>query len=162
MTDTNESVDPATKKPAIDRVTLEKAEAEKVHAWLRQLQDNSRGFLQLTKSDIVNFLIRQHFVEFTKKEMHQIRQDHYDPVKHLLWITPKLKAAISSGDGELVSALQEEIRGIELCVVSDAKEKVGADSAQEFRAPRQRKSKKLSMKDEAHSVRPEGNFPPES
>jgi hypothetical protein len=111
MTDTSK---PEKVKPAVDRITLEVASSKKIEGWLSQLQEGSRGLLRLTKADVVNFLIRHHPDELGRKEIQQIRQDHYDPVRHLLWITPKLRAAIQSCDAMAVQALQNEIKGIEL------------------------------------------------
>ncbi len=107
--------------PQVDRVSISKMESEKVAAWVKQLESNSKGFLALTKSDVVNFLIREHKAELSPKEMGQIRSDHYDPIRHINWITQELKSALSTGDMSKVAALQEEIKGIELSVISHAK-----------------------------------------
>lgn len=162
MDDNKNQIEPsvvmdAAKKPIVDRVTLEKKEGEKVQRWLSQLQEGSKGFLQLTKSDVVNFLIRQHADDFTKREQLQIRKSHYDPIKHLMWITPKLKQAMAEGNFELVSALQQEIRSIELSVVSDAEAKANGIREGAPLNNRGKKSKKQSLKDEAQSVRIDAN-----
>ena len=104
----------------IDRVTLGKLEADKLEKWLKQINESSRGFLTLTKSDVVNFLIRLHRDEFIPKELSVIRADHYDPIKHITWITPQIKMALMSGDIPRVAELQEELRGVELSVIRDA------------------------------------------
>src|SRR5271170_4916692 len=93
---------------AVDRATLGKEEAEKVAAWLKQLPESSSGFLQLTRSDVVNFLIREHKTELSPRELQQIRTQHYDPIRHLNWITPRLKDALQNGDLASVNALQSE------------------------------------------------------
>src|SRR5437868_11205905 len=80
-----------TEKPvkAQDRVTLGKVEVEKIEKWLNQINQSSKGFLSLTKSDVVNFILRLHREEFSSKELSQIRAAHYDPIRHITWITPQ-------------------------------------------------------------------------
>ncbi|MFN9068888.1 MAG: hypothetical protein ACK5V3_16800 [Bdellovibrionales bacterium] len=101
----------------IERVTLGSEESDKVMAWLKQLHESSKGFLSLTKSDIVNFLIRDHKLELGPKELHQIRSDHYDPIRHINWIAPRIKEALQNQDQKLVADLQIELRSVELSVI---------------------------------------------
>ena len=96
--------------PAVDRVTISRPEAEKVQRWIDQFQAASRGFMEVTKSDLINFLIRAHKSELTAKETAQLRSHHYDPVRHMQWITQELKMALAKNDVAMVSVLQEEIR----------------------------------------------------
>jgi hypothetical protein len=110
----------SAKSKPIDRVTLSLEEGLKVQGWLRQIQESSSGFLDITKSDVVNFLISKHAPELSLKEIKAIRSKHYDPIRHLNWITPRLKEALLKNDVSQVAALQSEIRGIELSVVTSA------------------------------------------
>src|ERR1700692_4432743 len=130
-----------TKVPvkAVDRVALGKEEAEKVSAWLKQLEESSSGFLQLSRSDVVNFLISEHKTELSSREMQQVRTRHYDPIRHLNWITPRLKEALQNDDLVTVNALQNEIRSIELSVISKAKKLSGANDGSEPTSPKLRK-----------------------
>lgn len=113
----NEAPDHAQKaksaKPQ-DRVTLGRTETDKVDGWLLQINSSSKGFLELSRSDIVNFLIRTHKPEFLAKELGQIRADHYDPIKHIAWIAPQIKNAISKGDDARVAELQTELQSVSL------------------------------------------------
>jgi hypothetical protein len=129
---------------AVDRVALGKEEAEKVSAWLKQLEDSTSGFLQLSRSDIVNHLIREHKPDISPREMQQIRTHHYDPIRHLNWITPRLKEALKSGDVAVIASLQGEIKSIELSVISKAKGQPGASERSELSAPKlkRRRTKK--------------------
>jgi hypothetical protein len=120
---TMDEIDVTAAKPvarAVERVTLGKEEAEKVSAWLKQLEVSSNGFLVLTRSDVVNFIIRSHSPDLSVRTMQQIRNQNYDPIRHLNWITPRLKDALERGDTELVSAMQTEIRGIEVSFAARA------------------------------------------
>jgi hypothetical protein len=113
---------PNKRTSPIERANIGKAELEKINSWIRQLEDSSKGFMALTKSDLVNFLIREHRAELSAKELSQIRADHYDPIRHLNWITPRLKEALQNNDRAVVSDLQAEIKGIELSVTSIGQE----------------------------------------
>lgn len=105
---------------AIDRVTLGPPESAKVVEWLKQLGGASKGFLELTKSELVNFLIRGHPADLSSRQLKAIRANHYDPVRHINWIAPRLKEALANSDIALVAALQHEIRSIEVSVISNA------------------------------------------
>jgi len=100
-----------------ERVTLGQEEGQRVECWLSQVNQFSKGYLSLSKSDIVNFLVRQHKDELSSKELAQIRTYHYDPVRHITWITPQIKQALHNGDMARVLELQEELRKVELSVV---------------------------------------------
>ncbi|MBL7555888.1 MAG: hypothetical protein JNM24_08710 [Bdellovibrionaceae bacterium] len=84
-------------KSTIERVTLGKDEAEKLNYWLNQIKSETSGFLEVSKSDLVNFLIRNHGEQLKAKEIRIIRSHKYDLVKHLNWLTPLLKKAIELG-----------------------------------------------------------------
>lgn len=103
-----------------DRATLGKVEADKVDRWIKQINESTKGFLTLTKSDVVNFIIRQHRDDLTPKDLLQLRSDSYDPIRHINWITPQIKSALSDGDAARVKDLQAELRGIELAVINKA------------------------------------------
>lgn len=121
----------------IDRVTLGSAESVLVQGWVTQLKESTSGYLDIAKSDVVNFLIRQHAASFSGKEIKSIRNAHYDPVRHLSWIMPRLKEALAKGDSAQVTALQREIRGIELSIVGNAN---GDCEVKKPRKPRRKKS----------------------
>lgn len=115
------AVDSKTKTASvIDRLSVGKNESEKLGSWLMQVQKTSKGFLTLTKSDLINFLIRDHKLELSSKELSQIRSDNYDPIRHINWITQELKTALAKNDLAMVALLQSEIKGIELSVKSDS------------------------------------------
>lgn len=145
------SVEDSTKqKPRpVDRITLGTGEAARVQDWLSKLKDSSSGFLNITKSDIVNFLIRQHGSDLSAKEIKGIRSAHYDPIRHLNWITPRLKEAIEQNNIEKVALFQSEIRGIELSIIADVKPAPSAplDPAK----PRGRRRKSLDVETESEN-----------
>ena len=128
---TSESNAPNQKiKSQVDRVTLNKDESEKINAWLQQIKESSKGFLDLTRSDLVNYLIKAHLDVLTAKEIKKIRLAHYSLIKHLNWITPQLKKALEDNNHELVFQLQRELRSLEIGVIKSAEAKIisNADS----------------------------------
>ena len=139
------STNTAKSGKAPDRVTLGPAESKKIERWLAQINTSSKGFLTLTKADVIGFLIRSHKDDFTPKELLQLRADHYDPIRHITWITPQIKAALADRDFPRVAELQEELRGVELSVIRDATADQSAESHSAASATRtkRRKSKPL-------------------
>lgn len=131
-----------------ERVTLGQEEGQRVESWLSQVNKYSKGYLTLSKSDIVNFLVRQHKDELTSKELAQIRACHYDPVRHITWITPQIKQALNNGDVARVFELQEELRKVELSVVKSDSRKPNDPFYAEKSTRRKRKSKPESMPNE--------------
>lgn len=134
------------RKKVVDRVTLGAEESERADAWINQLREASKGFLDLTKSDLVNLLVRSHARVLTAKEVKAIRAANYDPIRHLNWITPRLKDALAKGDMDQVTRLQSEIRSIELSVISTA-----TDSSRSPDPPRT-KSKRTKKPDATDAV----------
>ncbi len=142
----DEDVNKADKKTkATERICVGADESIKAQAWLDQINASSNGFMSLSKADVVNFVIREFKPELSAKEIQRIKAYHYDPIKHLNWITPRLKEALASGDAEKIASIQEEIRGIELAVIQKAGAKI-ANSRETASAP-SRPHKKRSKKD---------------
>lgn len=126
-------------KSAIERVTLGKDEAEKLNLWLNQIKSETSGFLEVSKSDLVNFLIRNHGEQLKAKEIRLIRTHKYDLVKHLNWLTPLLKRAIEDNDQERILALHSELKALEV----KSGIKVAAKAAElKIKKPRKLRAKK--------------------
>ncbi len=145
-----ESVDFKSSK-VYERVSLGKIESAKLTNWIGQLDSHSKGFVTLSKADFVNFLIREHRDELSNKEMNQIRSDHYDPIKHINWITPRLKEALLKNDLQQVALLQEEIRGIDISIMAHVKANIPC-SAQGVDKKQTNSSSKKTKKQSAEKV----------
>ena len=124
-----------------DRVNLDEAGSKKIEQWLKQIYDHSKGFLDLSKSELVQFLIREHNVELSPKELARIRVDHYNPVKHIQWIMPQIKGAVSSGDVTRVKKLQDELRRVEISVLGDPSQGEADRATDPLRVVKTRKRK---------------------
>jgi len=152
---TSEVLPKQKEKIQTDRVTLGKDESERLTGWLTQIKNSTKGFLDLTRSDVVNFLIQSHSDELTAKEIKKIRLSHYSLIKHLNWITPQLKKAIEDHDLEKVRSLQLELRGLELGIIKGAESKDSSASltdADGTKKQRVKKSKNKSVIDKNESV----------
>ena len=114
---------PSVKGP--DRITLGPVEVRKVDQWLKQIHEASKGFLGLSRSELVNFLIREHRDELLPNELKRVRADHYDPIKHMQWIMPQIKEAWGRADTLRVVELQEELRGVEISTTRTPSESSG-------------------------------------
>lgn len=125
-------------KSAVERVTLGKDESEKLNHWLIQIKSETSGFLEVSKSDLVNFLIRSHADQLKSKDIKLIRTHKYDLVKHLNWLTPLLKKAIEENDRERILALHTELKALEI--------KSGIKVAQKTSEPKIKKPRKLRAK----------------
>lgn len=137
---TNEVSEKKEKAPAADRVSLGAAERARVEAWLAQVSEHTKGYLALSKSDVVNFILRHHDERLSAKELSKIRSDHYDPVRHITWIAPKIREALHAGDTERVKALQDELRKVELSATKAAAVHAEAPPRASERRKRKRKS----------------------
>ena len=131
-------------KTQIDRVTLNKNESDKINNWLGQIKESSRGFLDLNRSDLVNYLIKSHNAELTAKEIKNIRLSHYSLIKHLNWITPQLKKALDENNTDLVLTLQAELRGLELGVIKNAESKNNSNDAYGLKTTKTQRTKKAN------------------
>lgn len=152
----SESKNPDQKvKSQVDRVTLNKNESEKINTWLRQIKESSKGFLDLTRSDLVNYLIKAHIDLLTIKEIKKIRLAHYSLIKHLNWITPQLKKALEDNNHELVFQLQRELRSLEMGVIKNAESSSGGADSASLRTTRKHRVKK--SKSEASIDRNDSN-----
>ena len=88
--------------------------------WRMHIKGSTKVFLDLTKSDLVNFLIKSHSEDLSAKEIKKVRLSHYSLIRHLNWITPQLKKAYEENDIEQVRSLQLELRSLELGIIKGA------------------------------------------
>lgn len=130
------------KKSLVDKIILHPDGTVKINNWLKQISDSTKGFLDLTKSDLINYLIRTAKDELTAKEIKNIRLAHYSLVKHLIWITPQLDNAIKENNLELTKSLQQELRGLELSLIkTDESNATGFKKSDLLAAKKQRTRK---------------------
>jgi hypothetical protein len=142
--------------PSQERVTVSNIESEALERWAAQVKEASKGFLEVSKSDLVNFLIRDHKKDLSAKELTSLRTYLYDPLKHINWITQELKKALARNDFAMVSVLQAEIRAVEV-VTPKAMSSEGINAPDAALNPVRRRRKKTETEESSQKAetRPE-------
>jgi hypothetical protein len=81
----------------VDRVVLRGAECRRADAWVKALNKRFDGMIRVTKSDLANFLIRQHNETLSEDEVVRIEAELYDEVRWLNWALTKIRKAKREG-----------------------------------------------------------------
>lgn len=84
-------------REGIDRIVLRRAEAYKLDSWIKDLNRKFDGMIRVTKSDLANFLIRQHGDRLTDAETALVETEFYDEVRWLNWALAKIREAKKQG-----------------------------------------------------------------
>ena len=77
-----------------------KAALDKLSRWIAQVDDRLKG-INLTRNQLVNWLIQSHASELSAQELKQIEQEFFDEVKFAQWALAALRVA--KGKGETVT-----------------------------------------------------------
>lgn len=80
-----------------ERIVLRKEEYQKLELWINELNTKFDGMIRLTKSDLANFLIRQHAESLSEVEVSVLEAEHYDEVRWLNWALGKIREAKRQG-----------------------------------------------------------------
>ena len=91
-------------KPAFERITLQPKAKEKTERWLEQATHSIRG-LNLSKSDLVNWLVESHADELSPEMLTRLRDAYFDEVKFTAWALGQLKEARERGESLTLSEL---------------------------------------------------------
>lgn len=84
-------------KAPVERIILDEAEGKKVQLWATALNERFDGSIRLTKSDVVNFIIRERSDVFAEAEIAKIESEFYSELRWLSWATTKVRAAKKEG-----------------------------------------------------------------
>ena len=108
------SATPKQKKDSVqgDRVTLGKDESLRVEAWIKQIDEQTKGMVKLTRSELVNYLLMKMDAEFSNSEINQIRRDHYDEAKFAYWALMKIREAKRAGEKLTLEDLMRVQKGM--------------------------------------------------
>ncbi|MBK8203067.1 MAG: hypothetical protein IPK68_12360 [Bdellovibrionales bacterium] len=83
-----ENADNPTKKPkAINRITISDDLREKLRSLTDQANEALEGITVLSRSDVINYILKDHSGEFSNKELQDIRSLHFNELKFSQWIT---------------------------------------------------------------------------
>lgn len=90
----------ATKKKQTsrrDRVTLDPVAVTRLNSWITDIQSELKG-VQISRSDLVNFLISNHCENLTANEIHLLKKAHFDEADFAEWALKEFRKAKDRGE----------------------------------------------------------------
>lgn len=88
----------AGSKKSPERVLVGDTESKRLDDWIEVVDKKFQGFIKVTKSDLVNFLIRDHHEQLSRDELERIKRSNYDEGRFLTWAVSKWKESQKIGD----------------------------------------------------------------
>lgn len=82
----------------VDRIVLRRAENDRLQGWVLALNARFDGMIRVTKSDLANFLVRQHAEHLSESEIAAIESEQFDEVRWLNWALGKVRQAKREGE----------------------------------------------------------------
>ncbi len=79
-----------------DRVSLSPDSLNRLAGWTIDAEGHLKGS-RLTKSDLVNFLIKSHSASLSERELEELERDHFDEVRFAAWALRQIKEARAQG-----------------------------------------------------------------
>ncbi len=102
----NAKTKPKTKP--VERIAIDDQLKEKLVQLTQQANDALQGMTSVSKSDVINFILKNHPSDFSKSELKDLRSEHFDEVKFSQWITTQLKDAKLNGTQISLKELVEQ------------------------------------------------------
>ena len=91
-----------------ERVAIAENLREKLKSLTCQDNEELKGIASLTKSDIINFILKSHGDSFSENDLRSLRVTHFDEIKFSHWITAQLKEAQAKGQSVTIKELMEQ------------------------------------------------------
>lgn len=85
-------------KKSPERVLVGDTESKRLDEWIEVVDKKFQGFIKVTKSDLVNFLILDHQEQLSRDELERIKRTNYDEGRFLTWAVSKWKESQKIGD----------------------------------------------------------------
>lgn len=82
---------------AVDRIVLRRVENDRLQGWVAALNARFDGMIRVTKSDLANFIVRQHSDSLSESEIKTIETEMFDEVRWLNWALAKVRQAKKVG-----------------------------------------------------------------
>jgi hypothetical protein len=82
---------------ALERVTIEDNLKNKLNLLTASANESLQGIAEVSKSDVVNLILKLHPDELSKTETDELRKIHFDVFKCLAWLQTKAKDAKEKG-----------------------------------------------------------------
>lgn len=93
----NLEVSEPSQSDSVDRIILRREERDKLDKWLCQLNDTYDGLIKFSKSDLANFLIRQHDDKLSEVQIKLLGAELYDEMRWLSRAIEKVRRAKREG-----------------------------------------------------------------
>lgn len=82
----------------LERVTIEEDLKEKLSLLTTVANESLQGITEVSKSDVVNLILKLHDNGLSKLETDELRKTHFDVLKCLTWLQNQAKAAKDNGN----------------------------------------------------------------
>jgi hypothetical protein len=91
-----------------DRVTLDPVAVSRLNAWITQIQLQLKG-VQISRSDLVNFLIFQRGETLNPSEIQLLRKSHFDEAQFAEWALKEFKKAKDRGENPSLAEILKPV-----------------------------------------------------
>lgn len=103
MNDQNDAQNTENKKDkktykTLERVTIEEDLKEKLNSLTATANKSLQGITEVSKSDVVNLILKLHDNGLSKLETDELRKTHFDVLKCLTWLQNQARAAKDNGN----------------------------------------------------------------
>ena len=82
---------------ALERVTIENDLKDKLNSLTTAANESLQGIAEVSKSDVVNLILKLHADSLSKLETDELRKTHFDVFKCLAWLQTQAKDAKDKG-----------------------------------------------------------------
>lgn len=99
MDNENANPDKKAKKAykALERVTIEDGLKDKLNSLTAAANESLQGIAEVSKSDVVNLILKLHDDQLSKIESDELKKIHFDVFKCLTWLQNQAKDAKDKG-----------------------------------------------------------------
>lgn len=109
---------------ALERVTIEDDLKDKLNSLTLAANESLQGIAEVSKSDVVNLILKLHADALSKTETDELRKTHFDVFKCLAWLQTQAKDAKDKGADVSLKELFEKSNELMADVSSVAVKKV--------------------------------------
>lgn len=90
-----------------DRITLSPNSLARLSDWIDQIKEHRKG-INVTRSDLVNALIKNHLEKLSQQELKQFEQEFFDEARFAKWALKEILTARTRGENLTLSQLIEK------------------------------------------------------
>lgn len=91
----------------LERVTISENLKEKLSSLCNQANESLQGIATVTKSDIVNLILKNHSEILSKNEIEDLKAEHFDELRFANWLASKIRDARENGESVSLKDLLE-------------------------------------------------------